>query len=243
MRTEGPARPASPAGAAGSVPRTAPRRGSFPPTVPRLQAGGGPTRRGAPTPPLTARSRCCCGAACTDPPSRGCAGQGRAAGARPGAAPLAAHRPLPPAPLPARWKSPERGGHGRGRERGAAPGAGPCEGAAGRPRRGSAALRALGIRGPGPAARPGSCGAAAPSARRATARSLPAPASPEPQPKFAPAASPPSAQRSRGSSAELRPGRSSSGSLGNSAVLSSAAPFCVRLLLALTGKKAVLWGK
>lgn len=42
VRTEGPARPASPAGAAGSVPRTAPRRGSFPPTVPRLQAGGDP---------------------------------------------------------------------------------------------------------------------------------------------------------------------------------------------------------
>lgn len=50
MRTEGPARPASPAGAAGSVPRTAPRRGSFPPTVPRLQAGGDP--RAAERPPL-----------------------------------------------------------------------------------------------------------------------------------------------------------------------------------------------
>lgn len=155
------------------------------------------------------------------------------------AAPLGSHRPLPPAPLPKRWKSPERAGRGRGWARGAAPGAGPREGAAGPLWQGCAALGvpvlgALGAGHPGPTARPRSCRAAA---RTGTARSLPTPGSP--QPKFAP----PSAERSRGSSPELQPGRSAPGALGNSAMLRAAALFCVRLLLALTGKKTVLLGK
>lgn len=195
---------------------------------------GGPARRGEPTSLPAARSRCRRGAARTGPPSRGCARQGRVAGARLGAAPLAPHRPLPPAPLPARWKSPKQGGRGRGRARGAAPGAGPSEGAAGPAWWGWAALSVLGVPGaaeqPLPALAPASLSFCLRSVHRSRSRSS--------QPR----------RPCRARSGAAVPARSSSPAalphgLGNSAMLSSAAPRCVRPLLALTGKKTILLGK
>lgn len=240
-RTEGPARPPSPAGAAGSVPRTAPRPGSFPPTVPRLRAGG--DTRAAESPPRR-------------PPPALAAAAARSAPIRPHGAVLSRAAPpelgLKPRRSPSTARSlPLRCPRGGRVQSGAG------TGGAGRVgllrarvplrerrwRRGRAALWAPGFGESGPAAPPGSYRAAAPSVLTGITRSLPTPGSPEPQPKFAPAASPLSAERSRGSSPELQPGRCAPGALGNSAMLSSAAPFWVRLLLALTGKKTVILGK